>query len=127
MVKKTPLIFNPSAHANKGSQLADEISKVSTNIELIETKSFDHLKELVEGYVKDGIENICVAGGDGTINAVIDSILGTEINLGVFPTGTMNLFAREMGLPLNNIKDCWNVIEKGKTKKIDIELPRICL
>lgn len=120
MVKKIPLIFNPSAHANKGSQLADGIRKVSTNIELIETKSFDHLKELVEGYVKDGIENICVAGGDGTINAVIDSILGTEINLGVFPTGTMNLFAREMGLPLNNIKDCWNVIEKGKTKKIDI-------
>ncbi|MAB59514.1 MAG: diacylglycerol kinase [Verrucomicrobiales bacterium] len=120
MFNRIPLIFNPSAHANKGSQLAEEITKVSTNIELIETKSFDHLKELVEGCVTDGIENICVAGGDGTINAVIDSILGTEINLGVFPTGTMNLFAREMGLPLNNIKDCWKVIDNGKTKKIDI-------
>ena len=117
---KTPLIFNPSAHANKGGSLVDEIREVSNKIELIETKSPEHLKEIVSNYVADEVETICVAGGDGTINAVIDSILGTKTKLGVFPTGTMNLFAREMGLPLNNVGECWKVIEHGGTKEIDI-------
>ena len=61
-----------------------------------------------------------MAGGDGTINAVIKSILFSDIELGIFPTGTMNLFARELGLPLNNLKTCWQVIEEGKKRKVDV-------
>ena len=88
MSKKTPLIFNPSAHANKGSSLSDEIREVSNKIELIETKSAEHLKEIVSNYVADEVDTICVAGGDGTINAVIDSILGTKTKLGVLPASS---------------------------------------
>ncbi|MDA7650200.1 diacylglycerol kinase family protein, partial [Verrucomicrobiales bacterium] len=44
----------------------------------------------------------------------------SEIELGIFPTGTMNLFARELGLPLNKLKECWQVIEKGKKRKVDV-------
>ncbi len=120
MSKKIPLIFNPSAHAEKGKQFAEELRSFSDRIELYETKDHFHLKEIASELVSEGWPKIAVAGGDGTINAVIESILSSEIELGIFPTGTMNLFARELGLPLNKLKECWQVIEKGKKRKVDV-------
>ncbi len=120
MSEKIPLIFNPSAHAEKGKQFAEELRSFSDRIELYETKDHFHLKEIASELVSEGWPKIAVAGGDGTINAVIESILPSEIELGIFPTGTMNLFARELGLPLNKLKECWQVIEKGKKRKVDV-------
>ena len=120
MSEKIPLIFNPSSHAEKGKQFAEELRSFSDRIELYETKDHSHLKEIASELVSEGWPKIAVAGGDGTINAVIESILSSEIELGIFPTGTMNLFARELGLPLNKLKECWQVIEKGKKRKVDV-------
>ena len=120
MSEKIPLIFNPSAHAEKGKQFADKLRSFSDIIELYETKDHSHLKEIANGLVSQSYSKIAVAGGDGTINAVIESILSAEIELGIFPTGTMNLFAREIGLPLNNLKECWEVIKQGKKNKVDV-------
>ena len=120
MSEKIPLIFNPSAHAEKGKQFADKLRSFSDRIELYETKDHSHLKEIANGLVSQSYSRIAVAGGDGTINAVIESILSADIELGIFPTGTMNLFAREIGLPLNNLKECWEVIKQGKKNKVDV-------
>mgnify|MGYP001162524919 FL=1 len=120
MSEKIPLIFNPSAHAEKGKQFADKLRSFSERIEVYETNNYFHLKEIASELVSQGWPKIAVAGGDGTINAVIKSILFSDIELGIFPTGTMNLFARELGLPLNNLKTCWQVIEEGKKKKVDV-------
>ena len=120
MSEKIPLIFNPSAHAEKGKQFADKLRSFSEKIEVYETNNFFHLKEIASELVSQGWPKIAVAGGDGTINAVIKSILFSDIELGIFPTGTMNLFARELGLPLNNLQSCWQVIEEGKQRKVDV-------
>jgi diacylglycerol kinase (ATP) len=120
MSEKIPLIFNPSAHAEKGKQFADKLRSFSDIIELYETKDHSNLKEIANELVSQNYSKIAVAGGDGTINAVIESILSADIELGIFPTGTMNLFAREIGLPLNNLKACWEVIEQGKKNKVDV-------
>ena len=120
MSEKIPLIFNPSAHAEKGKQFADKLRSFSERIEVYETNNYFHLKEIASELVSQGWPKIAVAGGDGTINAVIKSILFSDIELGIFPTGTMNLFARELGLPLNSLKACWQVIEEGKKRKVDV-------
>ena len=120
MSEKIPLIFNPSAHAEKGKQFADKLRRFSERIEVYETNNYFHLKEIASELVSQGWPKIAVAGGDGTINAVIKSILFSDIELGIFPTGTMNLFARELGLPLNSLKACWQVIEEGKKRKVDV-------
>lgn len=117
---KIPLIFNPSAHADKGKQSAEIIKGLSDRIEFFETSSYSDLKKLTSDAVERGLPAIAVAGGDGTINAVIEGLLGSATALGVFPTGSMNLFARELGLPLNNLRECWEVIDSGKTKGVDI-------
>ena len=44
---------------------------------------------------------VVAAGGDGTVHDAAEGLLGTEMPLGVIPTGTANVFAREVGLPFS--------------------------
>jgi len=53
---------------------------------------------------------------------VVNGIAGTHTALGLLPLGTMNVFATELGLPIGNLRKCWDVIEHGHVKPVD--LPR---
>ena len=46
-----------------------------------------------------GDELLIVGGGDGTISAAASAIAGTETMLGIMPLGTLNHFARDLGIP----------------------------
>ena len=65
---------------------------------------------------------IVAAGGDGTINEVINGIanLDHRPQIAVIPVGTTNDFARAIGIPLNNVLQAVEVILNGEAKKIDI-------
>ena len=67
------------------------------------------------------------AGGDGTVNEVLNGIGDTangfdRARLGVLPLGTVNVFARELQIPLH-IERAWEVLQRGRETKID--LPRV--
>jgi YegS/Rv2252/BmrU family lipid kinase len=62
---------------------------------------------------------VVAAGGDGTINEVVNGIAGTASALGILPVGTMNVFASELGLP-SDLEEAWEVIETGATREIDL-------
>jgi YegS/Rv2252/BmrU family lipid kinase len=51
--------------------------------------------------VEDGAGLILVWGGDGTVQRVVDSLAGSGVTIGVLPAGTANLFARNLGIPLD--------------------------
>jgi YegS/Rv2252/BmrU family lipid kinase len=64
---------------------------------------------------------VIAAGGDGTINEVIQELAGTETALGVLPNGTVNVWAREMGIPLNEA-GARDVLLNGQIRKVDLGL-----
>ena len=62
---------------------------------------------------------IVVGGGDGTVSAAAGTLMNSDKMLGILPGGTMNLFARSLGLPLD-IEEAAKVFASGFARKVDI-------
>ncbi|MGI8545481.1 MAG: diacylglycerol/lipid kinase family protein, partial [Aridibacter sp.] len=69
--------------------------------------------------VKSDTEIIVAGGGDGTINAVVSKIIGSEKTLGVLPLGTLNHFSKDLKIP-QGLPEAVRVIAEKNTKKIDV-------
>jgi YegS/Rv2252/BmrU family lipid kinase len=63
---------------------------------------------------------VIAAGGDGTLNEVVSGLAGTSTILGVLPAGTMNVFAREMGIPFDSLDRALAVIDSGHIREVDL-------
>ena len=72
---------------------------------LLETTGPGSASTLAAQAIRDGYRTIVASGGDGTVNEVVNGLakvrdgLG-QVKLGILPLGTMNVFARELGIPL---------------------------
>ncbi|RST29984.1 diacylglycerol kinase family lipid kinase [Sphingomonas ginkgonis] len=69
--------------------------------------------------LKQGRTPICAAGGDGTISAVAGALAGADEPLGVLPLGTLNHFAKDIGMPAD-LAEAAKVIAAGKTRLVDV-------
>jgi diacylglycerol kinase family enzyme len=76
------------------------------------------LQRLVDHAVKSDSRIVVAAGGDGTLNAVANRLVGTSKALGVLPLGTLNHFARDLHLPLN-LAEAVATIAEGNTIEVD--------
>ena len=59
-----------------------------------------------------GFDLVCAIGGDGTVNETINGLAGTEVPLAIVPTGTVNVLAMELGIPLDP-PDAVRLLETG--------------
>src|SRR5215472_10531782 len=70
--------------------------------------------------VEEGFARVVAAGGDGTVNHVANGIAGSNAALGILPMGTVNVFAMELGLPSNDLERCWEIVQAGNTRLVDL-------
>jgi diacylglycerol kinase (ATP) len=70
---------------------------------------------------RNGPPDVIVAGGDGTINEVIQGLAGTKARLAIIPRGTANVLARELGLPLDE-EQAALVAARGNSRRIHLGL-----
>jgi YegS/Rv2252/BmrU family lipid kinase len=111
-------IFNPAARGEKSQRLRQFLeSKKSDRVVLAPTECAGDATRLA-ATVGD-YDIVVAAGGDGTINEVINGLGEAGTALGILPLGTANVFAKELGLP-HDFGDAWQVIEAGKSRSIDL-------
>jgi len=117
-----PLLFNPKARSQKARRTLRFLMERSTRFYLCGTNSPEEARELAARFAAEGEPLVIAAGGDGTLNAVVSGLAGSQTALGVLPAGTMNVFAREMGIPADNLAKAFEVIERGHYREIDLFL-----
>ncbi len=109
-------------HSRQGeAKLEDAIAYLKKlGFDLIEeaTEEPQHLAEVIHQY-KYQVDIVIVGGGDGTLNAAVDSLVETQLPLGILPLGTANDLARTLGIP-NSLPEACKVIATGEVKQIDL-------
>jgi diacylglycerol kinase (ATP) len=74
--------------------------------------------ELAAQAARDHYDLIVAAGGDGTVSAVAEGLLGADIPLGIVPVGTYNNIARSLNIP-SNLDDALATVVHGQPWRID--------
>ena len=100
-----PVIVNATAGKGHDDAQMQAIAKAfeaaGVAIEIMPARAGSDIVKLAERAVKDGHPVIVGGGGDGTVNAVAGAVKGTGSALGVLPLGTLNHFAKDLGIPLD--------------------------
>lgn len=121
-MNKKIVILNPAAHSEKASRLRQRIEAISGGVPVRLTSEHGDARRIAAEAVREGVGLIIAAGGDGTLNEVVNGIGHAAVRLGILPVGTMNVFATELGIPSGNLEAAWRVIEAGNVLAVD--LPR---
>jgi YegS/Rv2252/BmrU family lipid kinase len=118
------VIINPAAKGEKAQRFLKQLGLFAGLCALKSTHGPGTGRDLAREAVEEGFETIVAAGGDGTINEVLNGIADhpeglQRARLGVLPVGTVNVFAREMQLPLK-VRAAWETIVRGRETAVDL-------
>ena len=86
---------------------------------IIVTRSGDELSLTAARAVDEHSQPVVAGGGDGTVNAVAGALVGADTALGVLPMGTLNHFAKDVGIPLGLEAAVRNIFT-GQINKVDV-------
>jgi YegS/Rv2252/BmrU family lipid kinase len=115
------LIFNPVAGQGNAEQdlaLIRAILEPAIALEIHQTTAEIDADQLALAAVNQCVEAVIVSGGDGTISATANALMGTSIPLGVISRGTANAFANALDLP-TTIEAACETILMGTTRVVD--------
>jgi diacylglycerol kinase (ATP) len=119
-MSSTLIILNPAAHSERAQRKRAKVESMAQNCVVCATTRTGEAEAMARRGAQEGFEKIVAAGGDGTINEVVNGLAGTDVTLGLLPIGTMNVFATELGLPVHDLEFCWNIIQSDRTRAVDL-------
>ena len=94
-------IFNPAAGRNRRRRFDEVVTllrKEGCTVEVRVTGRRGDAEDMARGVSPAQVDLVAAAGGDGTINEVVNGLRGTGVALGIIPLGTANVVADEIGL-----------------------------
>ena len=120
---ETIVILNPTAGSPEHIRSWQErVESLAGDCPVRVTSHPGEAEELAQRAIDEGFTRIVAAGGDGTVNQVANGLADRKAALGVLPMGSVNVFAMELGLPLHNLRRCWDIIEETNIRQIDLPI-----
>ena len=114
-------IINPKSKNGTNCSIESILKQMfySHNLDIEKTNYPGHATEITRRFVQDNVDMIIVAGGDGTVNEVLNGLIGREIPLGIIPSGTANDLACQHNIP-SNIANACEIIHQQYIKQVDL-------
>ena len=107
---------------NKGKgapgDVADALAAAGISGEVVAVDG-DNIAACAAGHVRQGARLVIAAGGDGTVGSVAGELAGSSATLGILPLGTLNHFARDLGIPFD-LAAAAKAIAAGTMRRVDI-------
>ncbi len=124
-MKKLLLVYNPYSGNHSFKDNLDEITEIlqdqgNFSVTLYRMSRTVELTEYLSSFNKDEFDTVCISGGDGTINIVINELLKNDMfpKIGLFPSGTANDFCSSLGFSKDHIENA-EIIAKGNIQEVD--------
>lgn len=121
--REIPVILNGRAgngHSHEEAQaLRAAFAEAGLEAKLSAFGPGEDARELARRIMRERPPVLVAAGGDGTVSAVADVVRGTGTALGVVPAGTLNHFAKDLGIPLD-AAEAARTIAAGRRIRVDV-------
>ena len=117
------VLINPKGGTAKGANAVENLQQLlaarlpQARVEVVPRG--DQLIDRARAACADGAEIVAAAGGDGTLSAVSQALIGSDVRLGVLPFGTRNHFALDVGVPLD-LEQAVDLLASGTARRIDV-------
>jgi diacylglycerol kinase (ATP) len=102
-LRRALLIYNPAAgqwwRRPRPEHVRDTLARHGWDARLLVTEGQDHATELVRAHLSPEVEAVWACGGDGTLAQAATALVDSGVPLGIIPVGTVNVIAREIGIP----------------------------
>ncbi|HEX4780447.1 MAG TPA: diacylglycerol kinase family protein [Usitatibacter sp.] len=123
MTRRVPVILNGSAgrgsNADTVAGLQARFAAHGLEAHVHVAATGDDLSRIARELVREAPPLIVAAGGDGTVSCIASNLQGTKTALGVLPMGTLNHFARDVGIP-GDLDAAIEVIASGRAIDVDV-------
>jgi diacylglycerol kinase family enzyme len=121
------VVINAGAGQGHGREQADKVVEAFAGLgfpaQVALARDGVQVLSSVRAALDRGVRMVVGGGGDGTLNQVAAALLahpqGAGVELGILPLGTLNHFAKDLGIPLG-LKDAAAVVVHGRVAEIDI-------
>lgn len=122
--KRAAIIFNPASGRPRERQTAVEVMVRRLEMGGLDAVAMptalpNHATELARQAIADGCDLIVAHGGDGTMNEVLQSVVGTEATLAFWPGGTANVLATEIQFPIT-LEGVAQRILRGQVERVTV-------
>lgn len=118
------VIYNPNAGRARERQqsidrFASMLREAGRTVDVCPTAHPNHATDLSREAVARGCDLVVANGGDGTMNEVLQAVVGTDATLGFWPGGTANVLAAEIGFP-TGVDQVVGRVLRAHTKKVTV-------
>lgn len=114
--RRLPVFFNPQAG---GAARVRAALARDPRLELRELEPA-HIADAVRAEAERGTTRLAICGGDGTLSTALGAAAGSALQVGIIPGGTLNHFARDCGIPLDDPRAALELAVRGTAQPVDL-------